>query len=124
MSPSELRAAVEDLQRLHPELTRGGYDGIPSPLNLEAVAWCVDWLKDAPSGKRATISSYALKHLAENLRGREQGGDPYVGNGDLIAAAKLVGIPVKRTATGPNARIQLKGYWVAAQYRKVNGPER
>ena len=110
MSSSELRAAVEELQHSEPDLNRFGYGGNSAePLNLEAVAWCVNWLKEAPTGKRATVSSYAMKHLAENLRVREQASDSYVGNGDLIAAARLVGVPLKRNGAVPEGERAARG---------------
>lgn len=52
--------------------------------------------------KRPVVSSYSLKHRAEHW-GKDNGMEPYVSNGALIAAALLLGLAIK--PTGINALI-------------------
>jgi hypothetical protein len=63
-----------------------------------AVAWLDAVPRTRTVGSRA-VSSYFWKHVAERSAGR------YMSNGAFLAAALMLGFPVKRIAGSPNALV-------------------
>lgn len=86
-----------------PDLTPFGFFGGGSDWDPKEVATAIEFLKLCGRSKRATRSSYALKHDAERW-GRATGGAPYITNGALIVAAHTLGFVIRRYA-GQNPRI-------------------
>ena len=84
----------------HPTLTVDGYDDPARPgfaadrARLAAATDQIDraaaWLRLLPRVKAPNLSSYWMKHVAEDWAGN------YVSNGALIAAALMLGIVVVR----------------------------
>src|SRR5207248_8631498 len=74
---------------LHP-----GRRSEPSPIQPEEVATAMAFLQMLRPTKLAYVSSYSLKHAAENW-GREVGLRAYVSNGALILAALTLGLVVR-----------------------------
>jgi hypothetical protein len=66
------------------------------PPSLSEVQDAARWLAVVPRVKHPRRSSYELKHVMERLTGQ------YVTNGAFIAAALLLGIPVRRDPDSPN----------------------
>jgi hypothetical protein len=63
--------------------------------SAEAVAKVCEWLRGIEKTKTPTISSYYLKHVAEEEIG-------YVTNGVFIVAAILCGFPYRVNSGSPN----------------------
>lgn len=77
-----------------------------SPANVETA---IAYLRQCRPAKRPTVSSYHLKHLAEQW-GRENNMQPYIANGELIAAAIYLGIKIgKPFQNYPNVGIAVCG---------------
>jgi hypothetical protein len=74
---------------LHP-----GRRNDPSPIRPEEVATAMAFLQMLKPTQRAYVSSYTLKHAAENW-GRKVGLCAYVSNGALILAALMLGLIVR-----------------------------
>lgn len=82
---------ARDPERAAAELERGRCDLLRS---VDAVARVCNWLKGVERTKAPRLSSYYLKHVAEQDIG-------YVTNGVFITAAILSGFPY-RLGQGPN----------------------
>ena len=83
------------------EKSRNGFDP-------EHVATAIAYLRECCIPTKAPRSnSYWLKHLAEDW-GAGHGMAPYIANGELIAAAIYLGLPVKVTDDNVNVRIGTK----------------
>lgn len=115
-----MKIAIEDIQQVlrdHP-LTSNGYalpdtyyGGEPKPeistprldgsgFDLEQVQRVMDYMeKSYPIARKPKVGSYGLKHLIERNT------NEYVLNGTTILAAILLGYPVVRDGTTPNALI-------------------
>jgi hypothetical protein len=77
-----------------------------SPAN---VATAIAYLRQCRPAKRPIVSSYHLKHLAERW-GRENGVQPYIANGELIAAAVFVGLKIGAPFQNyPNVGVAVRG---------------
>lgn len=121
---------VQALLDKHPKLTQFGYgppwnkDGREAyeryydherqamvTKDLPTIQYCYDYLSrmDVVSFRhRGLNSSYGWKHFAENARGMKKGArGAYVSNGDLIAAALLLNLPIKFT-DGPNPILAIR----------------
>lgn len=108
------RNDILDLWRIEPDLIYSGFctdraqlkQGRRELLNaLVEVQLCVDWLQLQEWGQRVTPnspSSYSLKHAVERAVGH------YIGNGCLIAAAILLGVPYMKYSGSPNAAVAIK----------------
>jgi hypothetical protein len=108
--------AIEQATKEHPRLTRWGWsspgdDDPHHPLHPPCVATAIAFILYGPVKIRsraepASRSSYGWKHSAEDW-GAGVGMEPYVSNGDFIAAALSLGVPVGPT-DGPNCKVGLK----------------
>ena len=81
-----------------------------TPPDQREVAVCKRWLRRhaAPQEKiNHRTNSYGLKHLVEIER-CVRGGDYYVSNGSLIAAAIALGYRPKRIGDSPNAAFNMR----------------
>lgn len=81
-----------DPERAVVELDRGRRELLNS---AEAVAKVCEWLQGVEKTKTPKISSYYLKHVAEDEIG-------YVTNGVFIVAAILCGFPYRVNSGSPN----------------------
>jgi hypothetical protein len=98
-------------------LSRGGFDDHEhadgKALNLRCIATALMFFDLGPVRINRTLhkrgpSSYGLKHAAESW-GRELGLEPYIANGDLIAAALYRRVPIKRFPWGgPNCLVAVR----------------
>ena len=92
----------------------------PSPIQPDQVATAMAFLQRLKPTQRGYISSYALKHAAENW-GRDVGMCAYVSNGALILAALLLGLVVRPydedRYLNPNAAIGVS----KRDYRRIVG---
>ena len=80
---------------------RGAY----APLAAEGVATAINFLLQCRPVASARLSSYGLKHAAERWGGR-YGMASYIANGELIAAAIFLGLPIARVdPTSPNVAV-------------------
>jgi hypothetical protein len=70
----------------------------------EEVATAIAFLRRCRPTRAARLSSYSLKHAAERW-GNASGMAPYVSNGELIAAALYLGLPVDIDTTCVNALV-------------------
>lgn len=88
------------LDRLSPERAAAAMDqGRRRLLNsAEAVAKVCEWLEGVEKFKTPRLSSYYLKHVAEEEIG-------YVTNGVFIVAAILSGFPYRVSPGSPNAAL-------------------
>src|SRR5204863_6848975 len=99
--PPRYRSPRFGANGLHP-----GRRSEPSPIQPDEVATAMAFLQMFRPTQRAYVSSYSLKHAAENW-GRTVGLRAYVSNGALILAALMLGLAV-RPSNGwlnPNAAI-------------------
>ena len=72
---------------------------------------CKRWLAKYATHRKTMnrySNSYSLKHQVEMTRLREHGGDYYVSNGSLIAAALALGYQCRRIRGTPNAIFAMK----------------
>lgn len=99
----QAREAVETAKSKEPSLTQNGLDGDHErhyfdDRSLQQVRTALIWLSQLEKTKNAARYSsgysYGLKHQCESW-GRENGLEPYVSNGALIAAAIFLGFPYK-----------------------------
>jgi hypothetical protein len=119
-----LAERVAELQRREPDLNQFGWNPRQrDAFDLESVAWCMTWLATATGkdGDRIEeFGSYGLKHVAEKCR------DDYVANGDLLAAALLLGLPVYRSPDwrdrdNPNGMLLLSREWYVCEDVRAYG---
>jgi hypothetical protein len=85
----------------------------PNPFDVGSVATALAFIdrglvSRVGAGDRRAVGSYGLKHAAEKW-GRENGFEPYVGNGDFIAAIVWRKIPYRRDGgRSPNCQVGLR----------------
>lgn len=118
MNTDELREARDKILAEHPALNANGYELFPPDRYsqrelmhelirrddvLPMIGASIAYLEAQPRispGRAASRNSYELKHTVEKL------GDPsYVYSGALIAAALIMGIPIKVFPDNPNPAI-------------------
>jgi hypothetical protein len=104
-------AAIVAAQIAHPGLCRNGLAGERhDPLDRRCVATALAFILCGPVRRVQLVrgrGSYSLKHDAERW-GRLIGFEPYVSNGDFIAAASYLKVPLRPDVRGtPNATIGL-----------------
>jgi hypothetical protein len=89
--------------RCHPRRASG-----QEPFNVRSVATAIAFIESGPVCRVSVprLSSYALKHGAERW-GDRVGFEPYVGNGDLILAARYCGVRLGK-ANDANCAIGLR----------------
>ncbi|MBM9622227.1 hypothetical protein ACFQ60_15290 [Streptomyces zhihengii] len=109
--PAITQSDLDQLMTAHPTLTSEGYGRstlVPADKepdlradlasDLTSVQQAADWIGElgwTSATSDDSPSSYHLKHVMEEATGR------YVTNGALIAAALLVGVPVKLDGLNP-----------------------
>ena len=71
--------------------------------SIEIIQYVCDWLEDMdfPKHKTRKLSSYSLKHYAENCKG------DYVSNGEFIIGAILMGYTPCHIASTPNMKFNI-----------------
>ena len=114
LTPLRCRFPRMGANGLHP-----GQGNEPSPIRPDEVAAAMAFLHMFKPTQRAYISSYTLKHAAENW-GRTVGLRAYVSNGALILAALLLGLvvrPYDNDGLNPNAAIGVS----RADFRRITG---
>lgn len=121
-----LTERVAELQRREPNLHQFGWNPRhDDAFDLESVAFCLTWLAEATGkdGDRVqAFGSYGLKHVAEKCR-CDRG---YVANGDLLAAALLLSLPVYRSPDwldrdNPNGLLLLSREWYVCEDVRAHG---
>jgi hypothetical protein len=111
----------KDVLQKAPDLSANGIR-TPRVTDAEFAAWRFDLENNCHSQIAAALrflegvetsrtmtpmrSSYGLKHMAES----HQFG--YICNGAMIAALLMVGVPVRRIPSSPNAQIGIKKRWL------------
>lgn len=117
-----------------PNLSRNGFPTSEvtrrDALCIRQVSTAVMFLALGPverlsaANKRAHSNSYGLKHQAE-IWGEAAGLEPYVANGELIAAALYLGFTAVQIPGTPNALINVRGYiHDERQFDRLNELER
>lgn len=106
------RRAVELAARHDPPVTLFGIGTPAEPPTLTGTATAIAYLQHGPVVRLASAGrgecSYSLKHHAERW-GRGFGLSPYVANGELIAAALALEIPITRPMRGnPNCNLAVR----------------
>lgn len=103
----EAERAIQVAITTHPFLAARGFGDQPrNDLSVEGVATALAFLRNCCRVTRIPKwSSYGIKHAAEQW-GRKYGFEPFVANGEAIAAAVYLSIPLKRLNNDdPNALI-------------------
>jgi hypothetical protein len=108
---------VLDVASRHPDLTSAGWqEEPPAPLSwlratggnfYEQVASAIIFLQRCETIAKATTAnygSYSIKHVVERWA-RKNGLPGYCGNGALVFAALIMGVPVKRDGKSTNCGI-------------------
>jgi hypothetical protein len=111
--PSRYRFPRFGANGLHP-----GQRNEPSPIRPDQVATAMAFLQMLRPTQRAYVSSYSLKHAAENW-GCKVGLCSYVSNGALILAALMLGLIVRPYDgwLNPNAAIGVS----KRDFRRITG---
>jgi hypothetical protein len=87
-------------------------------LSIQRIATALAFIDHGPVTRQRSVgrksqSSYWLKHRAENW-GRALEFEPYIANGDMIAAALWRNIPMRRAGwarNNPNCQLALKAVY-------------
>jgi hypothetical protein len=113
MNPiGDIPEEIEKICNEYPNLTGHGLkkykeDSVHTLPNPNGVQLCMRWLLENDGfSRRSTINtkrnSYGWKHIVEKSYGE------YVGNGDFICAALMLGYKMKHPAGSPNAYFNIK----------------
>lgn len=102
---SNAHCAIEVAKFKHPQLCRYGIWSEPcaDDFSVDGVMTALIYLRRWPKHPEPRWSSYFLKHHAENW-GRANDLEPYIGNGEMIAACVYLGLPI-RYGNGPNVAV-------------------
>jgi hypothetical protein len=82
------------------------FDACRTDFGIERVATAIAFFRSGPRTRKRREDSGWLKHLAERW-GRDQGMSSYVANGELIAAAVYLGLPIQGVSKAPNVLIRV-----------------